>query len=115
MSLAQALALVKLDFFSMVNRAHSELQNEPGAVIIRLLDVKIYEHWWVACIGGWNCNLTTIDQWRGPLSNGTLLAGGVAPLVNGGIGGWTRTDHSASLLFYFQLSIHDSTQGIASF
>jgi hypothetical protein len=46
----------------------------------------------MGCIGGWNCNPTTIDQWRRPLSNGTLLVGGAAPLANDGIAGWTGTD-----------------------
>jgi hypothetical protein len=45
----------------------------------------------MGCIGGWNCNPTTIDQWPGPLGNSTLLVGGVAPLVNNGIAGWTGT------------------------
>jgi hypothetical protein len=51
----------------------------------------------MGCIGGWNCNPPTIEQWRGPLSNGTLLVGGAAPLANDGIAGWTRTEISRFL------------------
>jgi hypothetical protein len=43
-------------------------------------------------IGGWNCNPATIDQWRRPLGNSTLLVGGAAPLANDGIAGWTGTE-----------------------
>jgi hypothetical protein len=51
MLLAQAPVLVKLNFFSKIDRAHLGLQNEPESVIIGLLDVKICEkllygaHW----------------------------------------------------------------------
>jgi hypothetical protein len=70
----------------------------------------------MGCIGGWNCNPTTIDQWRGPLSNGTLLVGGAAPLANDGIAGWTGTyrsscrssgESSVSILYCEEYKFHE--------
>jgi hypothetical protein len=51
-------------------------------------------YWWV------DLQLFAIRQWGTPPANGTLLVGGVAPLVNGGIAGWTGTE---ALRLWFML------------
>jgi hypothetical protein len=45
------------------------------------------------CIGGWKRALTPLTNGDTPPGIGTLIVGGVAPLVNGDYGGWTGTAH----------------------
>jgi hypothetical protein len=44
------------------------------------------------CIGGWKRALMPLTNGDAPPGIGTLMVGGVAPLVNGDNGGWTGTD-----------------------